>query len=299
VETLKHEEVVRLHEAIVSSQLARNRDALLIGIPPEIVAGLPPASGAAAQILTDIGALNNLGRLADGSLPLRAWMKNAVTLSKGRVECDVLREALRKLESEHPAGVASIVGIGGSLSSGVAVWIGATLLVGSIATVLALRGHGSGDATGDAGAPIAQGPAPASSPSAPQADAPTASASTRGAETRPPGGGSGPKPQSSVAPSTPAVSATQTAAATANVPAVAKSGTATLSGRFWSLGVPVEALGGARVVCLNPSQHLEALRGVQPTCSVAAGSEMAICSRSDAAKQVPLGNNVSWRSPCR
>lgn len=74
-----------------------------------------------------------------------------------------------------------------------------------------------------------------------------------------------------------------------------KSGTATRSGGFWSLGVPREALGPAQFVCLDPSPAPAELHGVQPTCSLLNGSGVAQCTRSDKARDVPIGDSVSWR----
>lgn len=74
-----------------------------------------------------------------------------------------------------------------------------------------------------------------------------------------------------------------------------KSGTAALSGGFWSLGVPREALGPVQFVCLDPSPAPAELYGVQPTCSLFNGSGVARCTRSDKATAVPIGDSVSWR----
>lgn len=102
-------------------------------------------------------------------------------------------------------------------------------------------------------------------------------------------------------PALPALAA-PTLAATASAAPVAgtapKRGTATLSGAFWTLGVPRAELGGAAFVCLDPAPRPSELAGVQPTCSLLAGSGVAQCSRSDKARNVPLGASVSWRLPC-
>jgi hypothetical protein len=174
VKPLKHEQVVRLHEAIVSARLARNRDALLSGIAPQIVASLPHASDAAAQILGDVDALNALGRLPDGSVPFKAWLMNAATLSNGRAEAGVFRDALRELESES-AEAAS----GGLRRRGIFIGIAAAaVLVGATATAFALRGQASAESLGDAGAPIPQASTLMIPPVPPSADprAPSATA---------------------------------------------------------------------------------------------------------------------------
>ncbi|WP_437338495.1 toll/interleukin-1 receptor domain-containing protein [Sorangium sp. So ce394] len=77
-----------------------------------------------------------------------------------------------------------------------------------------------------------------------------------------------------------------------------KRGTATLSGAFWSLGVRRSELGGAAFVCLDPEPRPAEVAGVQPICSVLAGSDMAQCSRSDKAREISIGTSVAWRLPC-
>lgn len=96
---LGHDHVLRLQKAVVGARLAANRDALLCGIPPAVIAGLPIAPDLSAQILRDLDALNAIGRLADGSTPLIVWLQNAVTLLDGRVEAREFRSVLQSAES--------------------------------------------------------------------------------------------------------------------------------------------------------------------------------------------------------
>src|SRR5262245_40621544 len=92
---LSHAEILRLHAAIVS--MGRDRVALLGGLDPTFVAGLPAARDPSGQILSDLHELNRAERLTDGSVPLRTWLETAVQLAGPRVEAAVFREALAYL----------------------------------------------------------------------------------------------------------------------------------------------------------------------------------------------------------
>src|SRR5262249_54023863 len=91
---LPHAELVKLHGAIVSAGLVESRDALLTGIDTSFVATLPRDATPSAQILRDIGILNNAGTLTDGTLPLSIWLLNAVALVGGRAESEIFRAAI-------------------------------------------------------------------------------------------------------------------------------------------------------------------------------------------------------------
>lgn len=94
---LSHDEISKLHAAIVSARLADSRDALLAGVERSFVAGLPHASTPSAQILGDLGALNDTEKLTDGSVPLAVWLANAVALAGARTETSVFEIALASL----------------------------------------------------------------------------------------------------------------------------------------------------------------------------------------------------------
>lgn len=91
---LQHKQLLRLHKAVVSARLTSNRATLLVGVDRSLVASLPIASDPAAQILSDLGALNQAGRLRDGNVPLRIWIRNALQLAEPLGEASVLDEAL-------------------------------------------------------------------------------------------------------------------------------------------------------------------------------------------------------------
>ncbi|MEO7327695.1 MAG: hypothetical protein ABI193_03890, partial [Minicystis sp.] len=94
---LPHETLDALHETVVQLGLAGSRDALLARIDPALVAGLPDGPSRAAQLATDLAAMNGVERLTDGTVPLRTWVENARRLSSVRGEARVFAEALAEL----------------------------------------------------------------------------------------------------------------------------------------------------------------------------------------------------------
>lgn len=48
--------------------------------------------------MMDLYALNRIVNMADGSVPLKIWLKNAVALSSGMPEAHVFHRALAQLE---------------------------------------------------------------------------------------------------------------------------------------------------------------------------------------------------------
>ena len=104
---LKHDQILELHAAAVTS-LAESREALLSGIPAAFVASLPGASSPADRILRDLGALNDVGELADGTVPLALWLRNALALAGGRMEAAVFRQALEQCPGASHGQAAGI-----------------------------------------------------------------------------------------------------------------------------------------------------------------------------------------------
>ena len=102
---LSHEEILELQRAVVEAHLGGSRDPLLAGISPAFTASLPSARAPGEQVLTDLAALNSAGELADGSVPLKIWLKTAVQLCGGRREEKVFADALERLgEGQASAG---------------------------------------------------------------------------------------------------------------------------------------------------------------------------------------------------
>src|SRR5438874_579664 len=94
---LPHDQILRLHEAIVSAGRAGSRTALLGGLDARFVAELPSAPDPSSQILCDLTELNRIERLVDRTVPLRRWLENAEQLAGLRVEAELFREALALL----------------------------------------------------------------------------------------------------------------------------------------------------------------------------------------------------------
>jgi hypothetical protein len=107
VPALDHSELDPLHHTAVSLGLAAKRSTLLSGLPADVVADLPTADSAGAQLLADLGALNARRPLADGSVPLEIWLQNAVTLSGSRTEAKVFSRALDLARASRIARAAS------------------------------------------------------------------------------------------------------------------------------------------------------------------------------------------------
>jgi hypothetical protein len=98
---LPQKKVLELHAAAMSAGLTRA--GLLVGIHPGFVASLRIGSSPSEQLLLDLAAINGVERLTDGSVPLRAWLGNAVSLLAGRPESQVFAEALRLVGGEPDA----------------------------------------------------------------------------------------------------------------------------------------------------------------------------------------------------
>lgn len=95
MERLKPEDILTLHQTVTS--LALDRDALLSGLPPALVANLPRARRLSEQLLIDLHALNDLEPLSDGSVPLHRWLQNALAVAAPSPRSRVLSTCLRSL----------------------------------------------------------------------------------------------------------------------------------------------------------------------------------------------------------
>jgi len=98
-----HEEGVRaLHQAAVGAGIAGRRSALLLGIDATVTARFPVENPPSAQILSDLFQLADL-TLPDGSVPIIAWLRNALALVGSHASAGVFEEALRSLGQAVPA----------------------------------------------------------------------------------------------------------------------------------------------------------------------------------------------------
>lgn len=93
-----HEQLRAVQAAAITAGLAR--EVLLTGLPSVVVASLPIAPTHAAQLLMDLDALNQIGVLMDGSVPLELWLKTAAVLAGPREESKVFEEALAGLQAK-------------------------------------------------------------------------------------------------------------------------------------------------------------------------------------------------------
>ena len=98
---MKHQTLLEVHKAVIGSRL--DRAVLLAGIDRHLVAGLARASSPSAQILMDLQALNGIGKLSDGSMPLRSWLETAYHLTGPRREAGVFALALSELGKNGPS----------------------------------------------------------------------------------------------------------------------------------------------------------------------------------------------------
>jgi hypothetical protein len=70
------------------------RPVLLEGLPMVFRGGFQGGLPPMAQLMYDIGRVNNFERLADGTVPLQVWLSNAAVLATGTLEERVFRTAL-------------------------------------------------------------------------------------------------------------------------------------------------------------------------------------------------------------
>lgn len=96
---LPHAELLKLHEAALSASLVESRDALLTGIDRGFAAALPAAATPAAQLLRDLGTLNDAGPLSDGTVPLLIWLANAARLASPRADAHVFQLAIEHYQT--------------------------------------------------------------------------------------------------------------------------------------------------------------------------------------------------------
>jgi Effector-associated domain 5/Effector-associated domain 1/TIR domain len=94
---LPDDAVTEIYEAAIRAGLVRSRSVLLSGVDARFVASLSSASTPSAQLYADLQELNQIPELSDGTVPLQAWLKNALLLAGPRTESSVFQRALEKL----------------------------------------------------------------------------------------------------------------------------------------------------------------------------------------------------------
>ncbi|WP_439406222.1 trypsin-like peptidase domain-containing protein [Bradyrhizobium sp. DASA03076] len=91
-------EIAQLVVTIVGYDPPR-RNALLTGVMPLFAQALPGVNVPPLFAATlDLGVLNSVRRLSDGSVPMKIWLRNAVTFSVGREDAEPLRQKLDQIE---------------------------------------------------------------------------------------------------------------------------------------------------------------------------------------------------------
>src|SRR5688572_19796261 len=89
--------IIELRDAALTANLHLNRMVLLGGIHPLWAGSLPQATNAVSQLQADLQTMNAEERLADGSVPLVLWLKNAAASSVSAQPQAVFRRALDEL----------------------------------------------------------------------------------------------------------------------------------------------------------------------------------------------------------
>lgn len=93
---LTQAEIANVITALIGSGLdtAGSREALFQFVSKQYVSILPKNGVPNVQLLTDLGHMNNVERLADGTVPLQIYLQNASLLLSGMQEQKVIRAAL-------------------------------------------------------------------------------------------------------------------------------------------------------------------------------------------------------------
>lgn len=104
---LNQKRILMLHATVVEGALTTRRAVLLGGIHSGFAGGLPIMADPSSQILSDLNCLNAVVRLKDGSVPLQQWLENAMSITAGRHEEDVFKDALSELLHEQAGTVVA------------------------------------------------------------------------------------------------------------------------------------------------------------------------------------------------
>lgn len=92
------QEIGRIVATVVGYDPVR-RSAILDGIMPLFVQTLPGVNVPPLfAVSLDLGVLNGVRRLSDGSVPMKIWLRNAVAFSAGRDDAEPLRQKLDEIE---------------------------------------------------------------------------------------------------------------------------------------------------------------------------------------------------------
>ena len=74
---LPYDTIVKIHGRAVQAGLHTKRNQLLFGVNVEYVAALDQVSNPSDQLMSDLNAMNNVGPIIGGVVPLERWLRNA------------------------------------------------------------------------------------------------------------------------------------------------------------------------------------------------------------------------------
>lgn len=95
-----HAELLEIINVALDAGLAQRRLALIQTLPIRIRDQLPTGSSPQDQMMVDLGMLNELGVLSDGTSPLAQWLEMAATLTTLRPQSAIFRRALGILRAK-------------------------------------------------------------------------------------------------------------------------------------------------------------------------------------------------------
>jgi endonuclease G len=105
------DQIFQLADAIVSANLDYNqvRPVALGGLNPHFRAAMPPPGlPAKPQALLDLQTMNQIERLADGTVPLKSWLQSMVSLAGVTVAADIFGRRLGEIQI-RTTGAPSII----------------------------------------------------------------------------------------------------------------------------------------------------------------------------------------------
>src|SRR4051812_48763116 len=100
---LDDDELDELVEQASNSNLATQRVMLLAGVPPNFAGTIPLGVGPTAQLRIDLAFLNTTEPLLDKSIPIRRWLKNAISFLRGTAAEPIFVEKLRTVDERIAA----------------------------------------------------------------------------------------------------------------------------------------------------------------------------------------------------
>jgi hypothetical protein len=88
-----------IHQAALEAELGYKRAELFVGVSRAFVQNPRTMPNPSAQILSDIHAMNHVGRLLDGTSPIAAWLSRAEELAGSGAPALTFREMLARVRA--------------------------------------------------------------------------------------------------------------------------------------------------------------------------------------------------------